>query len=129
MAHLGPVKQWDVFNADLEFVVGSEQGGANRPVIVVSNDGFNEHFSVVTVIPLTKTEGKQRTIYPFEIVIPPRLAGNPKESIIMPYQIRTIDKRRLLERIGRLTDAQVRTNIEDRIIEHIGVNLDEDAEE
>lgn len=129
MAHLGPVKQWDVFRADLEFVVGREQGGENRPVIVVSNDGFNEHFSVVTVVPLTKTAGKQRKIYPFEIVIPAGLAGNPNESIIMPYQIRTIDKTRLVERIGRLTDAQTRTNIEDRIIEHIGVDLDEDAEE
>lgn len=129
MPHLGPVHQWDVFRADLEYVVGREQGGESRPVIVVSNDGFNEQFSVVTVVPLTKTEGKQRKVYPFEIVIPAGLAGNPKESIIMPYQIRTIDKKRLVEWIGSLTTAQVRTEIEDRIIEHIGVNLHEDAEE
>lgn len=129
MPHLGAVHQWDVFRADLEYVVGREQGGESRPVIVVSNDGFNEQFSVVTVISLTKTEGKQRKVYPFEIVIPAGLAGNPKESIIMPYQIRTIDKKRLVEWIGRLTAAQVRTEIEDRIIEHIGVNLHEDAEE
>ena len=129
MPHQGPVHQWDVFRADLEYVVGREQGGESRPVIVVSNDGFNEQFSVVTVVPLTKTEGKARKVYPFEIVIPAGLAGNPKESIIMPYQIRTIDKKRLLEWIGSLTTAQVRTEIEDRMIEHIGVNLHEDAED
>ena len=129
MAHLGSVHQWDVFRADLEYVVGSEQGGENRPVIVVSNDGFNEQFSVVTVVPLTSNEGKRRKIYPFEIILAAELAGNRKESIIMPYQIRTIDKSRLLEWVGRLTAENVRTEIEDRIIEHIGVDLHEDAEE
>jgi len=63
------------------------------------------------------------------VVIALRPAGNPVEDIIMPYQIRTIDKARLLEQMGRLTHPQVRTDIEDRIIEHIGVNLDEGAEE
>lgn len=39
MAYRGTVRQWDIFRADLEYVVGSEQGGGRRPVIVVSNDG------------------------------------------------------------------------------------------
>jgi mRNA-degrading endonuclease toxin of MazEF toxin-antitoxin module len=128
MAHVGPVRQWDVFVADLDYPVGSEQGGSRRPVIVVSNDGFNQSFSVVTVVPLTGTEGKRRKVYAFEIVIPAGLAGNPKESIIMPYQIRTIDKGRLLESMGRLEDLHVRGEIEDRIIEHIGVDLDDEDE-
>jgi mRNA interferase MazF len=128
MAFSGLVRQWDVFQADLDFPVGSEQGGS-RPAIVVSNDGFNGAFPVVTVVPLTKREGKKRKIYPFEIVIPAGLAGNPVESIIMPYQIRTVDKARLLERLGRLEDAAVRSEIEDRIIEHIGVDLDEEGDE
>lgn len=127
MAHRGPVRQWDLFDADLDFPVGSEQGGNPRPVIVVSNDGFNGAFPVITVVPLTKREGKKRKIYAFEIVIPARLAGNPLESIIMPYQIRTIAKDRLLQRVGRLEDAGVRGQIEDRIIEHIGIDLDDDA--
>lgn len=128
MAHLGLVRQWDMFRADLNFPVGSEQGGENRPVIVVSNEGFNAAFPVVTVVPLTKSEGKQRKVYDFEIVIPAGLCGNDVASIIMPYQIRTIDKRRLLEHMGRLEDAGVRDQIEDRIIEHIGVALDDDAD-
>ncbi|MEO7521209.1 MAG: type II toxin-antitoxin system PemK/MazF family toxin [Gemmatimonas sp.] len=128
MVYRGPVHQWDVFDADLNFPVGSEQGGENRPVIVVSNDGFNDNFPVVTIVPLTGTQGKKRKVYPFEIVVPANLMGNPKESIIMPYQIRTIDKTRLREMLGHLEDANVRGRIEDRIIEHIGVDLDDDEE-
>lgn len=129
MAYVGPVRQWDVFMADLDHPVGSEQGGSRRPVIVVSNDGFNQRFPVVTVVPLTGRDGKKRKVYPFEIVISAGFAGNPRESIIMPYQIRTIDKRRLLETMGRLDDLHVRGEIEDRILEHIGVDLDDEPGE
>lgn len=129
MSYVGAVQRWDVFRADLEFVVGSEQGGERRPVIVLSNDGFNAAFPVVTVVPLTKTAGKRRRVYPFEVVIPAGIAGNPKESIVMPYQIRTIDKRRLVDVMGRLTDLEIRRAIEDRILEHIGIDLDDDTDE
>lgn len=128
MAHLRSVRQWDLFRADLDFPVGSEQGGGNRPVLVVSNDGFNAAFPVVTVVPLTKTEGKRRMVYDFEIVVPAGLCGNDVESIIMPYQIRTIDRKRLLEHMGRLDDLAVRDQVADRIIEHIGVDLDDEAD-
>lgn len=127
MALTGPVRQWDAFVADLDFPVGSEQGGVRRPVVVVSNDGFNAAFPVVTVVPLTKREGKRRRVYPFEVMIAAGLLGNPVESIVMPYQIRTIDKRRLTERMGRLEDRAVREEIEARIVEHIGVDLDDDG--
>jgi mRNA-degrading endonuclease toxin of MazEF toxin-antitoxin module len=49
----GEIRRWDVFWIDLEPHAGSEQGGERRPAIVVSNDGFNQHFDVVTVVPLT----------------------------------------------------------------------------
>ena len=58
------------------------------------------------------------------MVIPAKLAGNPVESIVMPYQIRTIDKTRLLERLDRVVVA-VRRAIEDRIIEHLGIAFDD----
>lgn len=94
---------------------------ARRPVIVVSNDGFNAALPVVTVVPFTKREGKRRRVYPFEVVIPAKRAGNPVESMDMPYQIRTIDKSRLLEPVGRVADVAVRRAIEDRLIEHLGI--------
>ena len=127
MAFVGAVLQWDLFEANLDPSLGREQGGKSRPVLIVSNDGFNKVFDVVTVLPLTKTDGKKRRVYPFEIVMPGHLAGNPLESIIMPEQIRTISKNRLLSRIGQLEDVALRREIEDRILDHLGINLDADA--
>ena len=57
MAYIGRVRRWDAFWADLEPAIGSEQGGARRPVVIVSNDRFNAAMNAVTVLPLTKLEG------------------------------------------------------------------------
>ena len=108
MASTSPVRRWDTYWADLNYPVGSEQGGARRPVMVVSNDGFNRAFPVVTIVPLTKAAGKKRRVYPFEVFIPIGVAGNAQQSIVMPYQVRTIDKARLLEPLGRLEDRSLR---------------------
>lgn len=124
MAYLGIVLQWELYEADLDPAVGREQGGESRPVLIVSNDGFNKSFDVITVLPLTKTANKTRNVYPFEVVLPPTVAGNPLESIVMPQQIRTISKTRLLSRIGLLNDANIKRQIEDCILDHLGINLD-----
>ena len=129
MPYHGPVRQWDVFVADLDYPVGSEQGGNKRPVIVVSNDAFNHVFPVVTIVPLTKVEGKQRRVYPFEISIPPWLIGNPLDSIVMPHQIRTIAKERLLAPMGHVGDLGLRRAIEDRLMEHLGIELEDGDED
>lgn len=127
MAYIGPVLQWELFAADLQPTVGREQGGESRPVLVVSNDGFNRSFDVVTVLPLTKQEGKKRRVFPFEALLPEGMAGNPVDSIVMPQQIRTISKARLLQRMGVLEDQPLRREIEDRILEHLGIALDDDS--
>jgi mRNA interferase MazF len=121
VAHLGPVARWEIYWVDLEPRVGSEQGGARRPAIVLSNDGFNQHFDVVTVLPLTKREGKKRRVYEFEVLLPAEVVGTGYESIVMPHQIRTVSKLRLLERIGILADQDRRVEIENRILEHLGI--------
>jgi mRNA interferase MazF len=120
VAYLGPVTRWEVYWVDLEPHVGSEQGGERRPAIVVSNDGFNQYFDVVTVVPLTKREGKKRQVYPFEILLPDPL-GTGHDSIAMPQQIRTISKRRLLERVSVLDGEDLRAEIENRLLEHLGI--------
>jgi mRNA interferase MazF len=120
VAYLGPVTRWEVYWVDLEPHVGSEQGGERRPAIVVSNDGFNQYFDVVTVVPLTKREGKKRQVYPFEILLPDPL-GTGHDSIAMPQQIRTISKRRLLERVSVLNSEDLRAEIENRLLEHLGI--------
>ena len=124
MAYLGRVRRWDTFWADLEPSVGSEQGGDSRPVLVVSNDGFNDAFDVVTVLPLTRAEGKQRTVYPFEVLLEESMAGNTWDSIVMPQQIRTISKKRLLEPIGQLSASAIQTTIENRMLEHLGIEFE-----
>jgi len=123
MAHLGPVARWEVYWVDLEPHVGSEQGGERRPAVVVSNDGFNQFFDVVTIVPMTKREGKLRKVYPFEVLMPD-LFGTGLESIVMPQQVRTISKRRLLERMGALADEEIQTEIENRLVEHLGIGFE-----
>ena len=125
MAYLGPVMQWELYDADLEPSVGRGQGGINRPVLIASNDGFNKLFDVVTVLPLTKQEGKQRSVFPFEVLLAAGEAGNRLDSIVMPQQIRTISKARLLKRVGMLSNHDKRREIEDRILDHLGIALDE----
>jgi len=120
VAHLGPVARWEVYWVDLEPHVGSEQGGERRPAIVVSNDGFNQYFDVVTVVPMTKREGKRRQAYAFEVLLPD-LLGAGHESIAMPQQVRTIPRWRLLERIGVIADEDLRVEIENRLLEHLGI--------
>ncbi len=124
MAYVGAIHQWELFRADLDPSVGREQGGESRPVLVVSNNGFNHAFDVVTVLPLTKEAGKKRKIFPFEVRLPANTAGNDLDSVIMPQQIRTISKSRLLAPIGVLTDATLRTEVEDRILDHLGISLE-----
>lgn len=121
MAHLGPVARWELYWVDLEPRVGSEQGGVRRPAIVLSNDGFNAHFDIVTIVPLTKRAGKRRRVYEFEVLLPAEVVGTGFESIVMPHQIRTVSKLRLLERIGILTDEDRQLEIENRMLEHLGI--------
>lgn len=80
----------------------------------------------MTVLPLTKAADKQRRVYPFEVLLPAHRAGNPRDSIIMPHQIRTISRKRLLERIGRLSDQGTRMQVEDRLLDHLGIGMDDE---
>jgi mRNA interferase MazF len=129
MASDRSVHRWDIYWADLEPAVGSEQRGERRPVIVVSNDGVNAKFSVVTVVPVTKAEGKQRQPYPFEVLLPAGVVTADHASLVMPYQIRTISKLRLLARIGRLDGREYREQIEWRLLEHLDIAFEEEFPE
>ncbi len=126
IAHLGPVRRWEIYWVDLDPSVGSEQGGDRRPAVIISNDGFNQHFEVVTVVPMTKRENKKRRVYPFE-VLTPDLVGTGHGSILMPQQVRTISKRRLLERAGVLEDEGIQLDLENRLLEHLGIDFEAGA--
>jgi len=118
-----PPRRWDLVRVDLEPREGSEQGG-ERPALVVSNDGFNRHFPLVTVLPLTRLAGKRRRVYPFEVLLPAGAAGNPEQSIVMPQQIRTVARSRITERAGNLGSPEVRRAIEARLLDHLGIGFD-----
>jgi mRNA interferase MazF len=126
MAYIGPVARWDVFWADLEPAVGREQAGDHRPVVVVSNDEINAMLDVVTIVPLTKLEGKQRKLYPLDVKLPNTIIGNEWTPVAMPYQVRAISKLRLLEKIGQVPRGMHRERIEDALIAHLGIELDDD---
>ncbi|MBR2499976.1 MAG: type II toxin-antitoxin system PemK/MazF family toxin [Clostridia bacterium] len=95
------VRRGDIFYADLSPVVGSEQGGV-RPVLVVQNDVGNKFSPTVIISAITSQINKAKM--PTHIEITADEYGLAKDSVILLEQIRTIDKRRLKERIGRLDD-------------------------
>ncbi len=98
------VKRGDIFYADLSPVVGSEQGGT-RPVLIVQNDTGNRHSPTVIAAAITSQTGKARL--PTHINIAGGSVGLSKDSVILLEQIRTIDKRRLREHMGRLDEAHM----------------------
>ena len=95
------VKRGDIYYADLSPVIGSEQGGI-RPVLVVQNDVGNRYSPTVIVSAITSQINKAKL--PTHIEIAARDYGLIKDSVILLEQIRTIDKKRLKEKIGQLDD-------------------------
>lgn len=95
------VKRGDIFYADLSPVVGSEQGGM-RPVLIVQNDTGNKHSPTVIAAAITSQTGKAKL--PTHIELNAQSVGLSRDSVILLEQIRTIDKSRLRERMGKLDD-------------------------
>lgn len=95
------VKRGDIYYADLSPVVGSEQGGL-RPVLIIQNDVGNRYSPTVIAAAITSRMGKTRL--PTHIDIYADKAGLAKDSVILLEQIRTLDKRRLKEKMGHLDD-------------------------
>ncbi len=96
------IKRGELYYADLSPVVGSEQGGI-RPVLVVQNDVGNKYSPTVIAAAVTSKINKAKL--PTHIEFAPNSYGFSKNSVILLDQIRTLDKRRLKERIGELSDA------------------------
>lgn len=94
------VRRGEIYYADLSPVVGSEQGGV-RPVLIVQNDIGNKYSPTVIVAAITSQINKAKL--PTHIEISAAEYGLPKDSVILLEQIRTIDKKRLKEKIGYLS--------------------------
>ena len=97
------MKQREIWYADLNPVVGSEQKGF-RPVVIVSGDMLNKHLKIVIVCPLTSKIKN----YKGNIVLAPTVQnGISKQSEIMIFHVRSISKDRLVKKIGSITDEEL----------------------
>ena len=93
------VRRGEIYYADLSPVVGSEQGGV-RPVLIVQNDVGNKHSPPVIAAAITSQREKAKL--PTHIELRAASCGLSRDSVVLLEQIRTIDKRRLKERMGEL---------------------------
>ena len=109
------VKRGDIYYADLSPVVGSEQGGV-RPVLIVQNNVGNKFSPTIIAAAITSQINKAKM--PTHIEIDADDYGLSKDSVILLEQVRTIDKRRLKERIGHLND-----HLMNRVNEAIEISL------
>jgi mRNA interferase MazF len=102
--------QWHIYTAVLDPVRGSEQAG-QRPVLVVSRESINQILPVVNVVPLTSLKSSDRRIYPNEVLLPAGTGGIALDSIVLCYQVRTLDKTRLVTELGEITDRKVQSQV------------------
>ena len=98
------VKRGDIFYADLSPVVGSEQGGI-RPVIIIQNDIGNRYSPTIIVAAITSQINKAKL--PTHVEISSEEYGLNKDSVVLLEQIRTVDKKRLKEKIGHMTEKDI----------------------
>ncbi|TRZ90905.1 MAG: type II toxin-antitoxin system PemK/MazF family toxin [Methanosarcinales archaeon] len=111
--------RWHIFLANLDPVIGSEQGNT-RPVLVISEEEINQILPVVNVIPITSRKPDRR-IYPNEVLVSAGVGGLPNESIILCYQIRTLDKKRLIKSIGKIDNPLLQEDIIDALTFQLGI--------
>jgi len=113
------IKKGDIYYADLSPVIGSEQGGL-RPVVIVQNDVGNKYSP--TVIAAAITSQITKTKLPTHIQIYEKTFGLEKNSVILLEQIRTIDKRRLKEKMGHL-DNGFMNKINNGLLISLGISV------
>ncbi len=111
------VRRGDIFYADLNPVVGSEQGGI-RPVVVVQNDVGNKYSPTVIIAAITSQIDKAKL--PTHVELQSKDYGLEKDSVILLEQLRTIDKRRLKEKITIL-DQDIMKKVDEALKVSLGL--------
>ena len=117
------VRRGEIYYADLSPVVGSEQGGM-RPVLIVQNDVGNRYSPTVIAAAITSQQNKARM--PTHIEIEAHTYGLSKNSVVLLEQVRTLDKRRLRERMGCL-DEKAMQRVDGAIAISLGLRADRDV--
>ncbi|WP_456299437.1 type II toxin-antitoxin system PemK/MazF family toxin [Paramaledivibacter caminithermalis] len=111
------IRRGDVFYADLSPVIGSEQGGV-RPVLVIQNDIGNKYSPTVIIAAITSQINKAKL--PTHVEINGKQYGLPKDSVILLEQVRTIDKRRFIEKICKL-DEDMMNKVNESLMISLGL--------
>jgi mRNA interferase MazF len=113
------MQRGDVFWFEPDPVLGSEQAG-RRPGIVLSRDAVNRASPVIIVVPLTTYRGQ--TLYPSDVLIRAPEGGLPQDSVVLGLHIRAIDRRRLGQRLGRISRPTLE-QIEQAILQVLDIQL------
>lgn len=95
----------EVYQANLDPISGSEQGGT-RPVVIISRDALNANAPIVIVVPLTSRENKRR-LYPTHVELPAGEGSLSKDSVALCEQVGAISKTRLSKRIGHISSQRM----------------------
>ena len=111
------IKRGEIYWVNLDPTIGSEIR-KTRPALIVSNDINNVHAQTVTLLPLSSSVDK---VYPFEVLIKPRAAGNKEVCKVKANQIRTVDKKRLGKIMGMLPGFLM-LEVEEAMRLHLGLN-------
>lgn len=99
------IKRGDIYYADLSPVTGSEQGGT-RPVLIIQNDIGNQYSPTTIVAAITSQVSKAKL--PTHVELECETCGLDKDSVVLAEQVRTIDKRRLKEKVSTLDEDVMR---------------------
>jgi len=111
--------RWSIYLVNLDPTIGSEQG-KTRPVLVISDDDINAILPVINILPITSYK-QGRKIYPNEVFLNKEQSNLDKDSIVLCYQIRTIDKKRLIKKIGGIKDDDVKNEIIEALSFQLGL--------
>jgi len=111
--------QWGIVYVYLDPTVGREQGG-NRPALIVSDEAFNQHMDVVTILPITSRK-KGRMVYPNEVLLTAKESGLESESIVLAHQIRTTSRKRIKRHVTRLGSADLQEACREAVRVHLGM--------
>ena len=114
---MGYPKKEEIYLVNFDPTVGHEVK-KKRPALILSNNIHNQYSPLVTVAPLSSNTNK---VYPFEVYVPKQLTGLNENSKIMIIQLKSIDKKRLINKIGNIEDKEITNTINKAISEHFSL--------
>jgi len=114
---MGYPKKGEIYLVNFDPTIGHEVK-KKGPTLIISNNIHNQYSPLVTVAPLSSSTNK---VYPFEIYVPKKSTGLNENSKIMIIQLRSIDKKRLLNKIGNIEEKEILNQIHKVISEHFSL--------